>query len=42
MGTDFQMHFRLIHPNEVNPFNFDDNVTESLQTEKSQPQQEKV
>lgn len=42
LGSDFQMHFRLIHPNEVNPFSFDDNSSKSEQTEMTQAHTEKV
>lgn len=38
LGTNFQTHFRLLHPNDVNPFNFDNIPKESPQTERSEPQ----
>lgn len=38
-ATDFRTHFRLLHPNDVNPFTFDDDdAKESPQSEKSSPQ----
>lgn len=51
LGTNFQMHFRLLHPNDANPFHFDDGpqseislppqVEESLlEVEESSPQAE--
>lgn len=41
-ANDFQMHFRLIHPNEMNPFNFDSSSSESAQTETTQAHTENV
>lgn len=37
LGTNFQMHFRLLHPNDTNPFHFD---AVGPQAEISPPQDE--
>lgn len=42
LDTDFSMHFRLIHPNEVIPFHFDTNASEPSPIEKSPPHMKKV
>lgn len=42
VATNFQNHFRIIHPNEVNPFNFDNDSNQSVQNEETSPQTDEV
>lgn len=44
LGTNFQMHFRLLHPNDANPFHFNDGPQSEIsspQVEEAQSESEK-